>query len=216
MHKDRSILIIAPDNNGISWAQEIQLIARKFNRPTILTGHVTLDLITTETVDIEVDIAYFVGHCSGKYAELSNGEKWEVTDMLGTFRHIGAELVFLNGCESARPGVYFKHNGIPATIAWLNKVVDKRALRVSAYYFDKLEEVDDYSEAFSAVNPRDGSLELFANGSYVHSGIKSVLKEMELNRKLIKFILFSLMLLAIAFFYETYQISQLKQLLIQQ
>lgn len=216
MDFDPRILIIAPDADGVSWASEIQYIARHFNRPVILTGTVTLDRITSVTVDGEFDVVHGLFHCGPKGALLSNGERWDLTDMLGTVRHVGAQLFFLNGCESAIPGSYLKQNGVPATIAWLNEVIDKRALRIAAYYYEKLIEIGDYSEAFNAVNPRDGTMELFANGSYIHTGIEMLKQEIaKLTRHvkmrdwLIILIFISLIALAIAVAYQTYTLHQL-------
>lgn len=170
------ILIVAPTVNGISWAEEVQLLASKFDRPHVLTGHVDNNRITMHVADQDYDIVHFLGHCTKNGAELSKGI-WSLKGMLATAKSTNAQLFFINGCESSKPGAYLKSNGVPATIAWNDDPFDEYALSFQSGYYEKLFETGDYHDSFVYMDPRDGSVNFFANGNYTHIGIKAVQTE---------------------------------------
>lgn len=180
------ILIVAPTVDGISWAEEVQLLASKFDRPDILTGHVDNNRITMHVADQDYDIIHFLGHCSKHGAQLSAGT-WSLKGMLATAKSTKAQLFFINGCESSKPGSYLKSNGVAATIAWNDDPFDEYALSFQSGYYEKLFETGDYHESFVFMDPRDGSVNFFANGNYTHIGIQVVRAEIaELSDRVVR------------------------------
>jgi hypothetical protein len=98
-------------------------------------------------------------------------------------RHVRADLVFLNACNSAALGQYLACAGVPCVVCYTVAVADQDALRSASYFYEELDACGgDYKKAFDKVNPCDGSFAWFAGANYVDAAVAPLVSGVEAMR----------------------------------
>ncbi len=172
----KRILLIAPDHTGLDWPVELEQVGSR-HQVVALLGRVDQERITRATTGQRFDVIHVASHGSAEGIQLSEG--WMGMVEFGQMaRHVRADLVFLNACESARLAQYLIDLGLRTVMAWTVAVVDGNAIRTASYFYDELALQDDLRLAYNKVNPRDGSLTFLAGQGYLEDVIRPVLDQL--------------------------------------
>jgi len=170
MHK---VLLIAPDQTNVSWSSEVELLGGTVQVVALL-GTVTLERVTRATSGQRYAAVHLAAHGSDAGVTISDGLLTRER-LAQVARHVRADLVFLNACDSAALGQYLACQGVPCVICHTVAVADQDALRAAAYFYEELATVNgDFKKAFDKVNPCDGSFAWFAGANYVDAAILPV------------------------------------------
>jgi hypothetical protein len=150
------VLLIAPDRPGLSWSSEVELLGGSVQVVPIL-GQINHERLTRATSGQRYTALHIASHGDESGIDLS-------TDVLTKerlaqiARHVRADLVFLNACDSAALGQYLACAGVPCVVCHTVDVADVDALRAASYFYEELVAASgDYKKAFDKVNPCDGS-----------------------------------------------------------
>ena len=167
------VLLIAPDV-GLAADAEMELISGAFFSVTPLRGVVTQERIVRATSRDKFDVIHIAAHGSAAGIQISNDVLSK--EQLGQIaKQVNCELVFLNACDSAHTAQYLADRGVPLVVANTNEVLDADALRTAAYFYGNVGEYGgDYRKAYERVNPRDGTLAIFAGAGYVDKVIQPI------------------------------------------
>ena len=167
------VLLIAPDV-GLAADAEMELISGGYFAVTPLRGVVTQERIVRATSRDKFDVIHIAAHGSAAGIQISNDVLSK--EQLGQIaKQVNCELVFLNACDSAHTAQYLADRGVPLVVANTNEVLDADALRTAAYFYGNVGEYGgDYRKAYERVNPRDGTLAIFAGAGYVDKVIQPI------------------------------------------
>jgi hypothetical protein len=176
------VLLIAPDQLGISWSSEIELLGGSV-QSVPLTGTVTLERITRATAGQAFTVVHVASHGDSAGVLLSDGTVLTKERLGQIARHVRADCVFLNACNSAALGQYLACAGVPCVVCHTVAVADSDALRSASYFYEELESCSgDYKKAFDKVNPCDGSFAWFAGANYVDAAVAPLVSGVEAMR----------------------------------
>src|SRR5262245_41427521 len=116
------VLLIAPDRAELSWASEVELLGSQVQVVPIL-GSVTLERLTRATSGPRYDALHIAVH-GDETGVLLTEEVLSKERLAQIAKHIRAELVFLNACDSAELGQYLTCAGVPCVICYTAAVAD--------------------------------------------------------------------------------------------
>lgn len=175
------ILLIVPDL-GLSISNEIEWITRSFHTET-LNGHVTPSDVFEHVTGRSFDIIHFGSHGDENGIQLSSNTYLDMFQIERLSRTVGANLLYLNSCSSARLAQFAVDQGVPAVIASTHRLEDSIAWSVATSFYQALQRDDDFYRAFETAKPRDGTLAFFSNGHLVSRQVLPLMNQLEKMRK---------------------------------
>ena len=101
------------------------------------------------------------------------------SNLVKSFGHVRANLVFLNACRSAALATYLSDLGVPVVSAWTKPVLDIDGMRTAVYFYDELAENPDLREAYKKVTPRDGSLLFVTSEGYISELLAPLIQKLD-------------------------------------
>lgn len=205
------LLLIAPDQPGISWAGEIEAITEG-HHSVVLTGDVTEERIVNRTSGETFDVIHFVAHGTDEGIDMVN---WVMPpkQVAQLANHVRAELVFLNICRSIFLPQFLIDQHVPSVIAHTRAagVSDNEALRLASYFYDELSRsAGDFHRAYQKVSPHDGTLAWSSNGQYLGAlepmaeDLSKVREYSRANRDLIRLLIGLIVPFVVSQIYDIY------------
>lgn len=171
------ILLIVPDL-GLNAENEIEWITRSYHTE-VLSGVVTPARIFEHAAGRRFDIVHFGSHGNEDGVQLSSGTHINMFEVERLARTVGASLLYLNSCSSARLAQFAVDQGIPAVIASTHNLDDTViAWSVATSFYQALLEVGDFYQSYERAKPRDGTLSFYSNGHLVSRQVKPLLDKM--------------------------------------
>lgn len=171
------ILLVVPDL-GLNVDGEIEWITRSYHTE-VLGGTVTPARIFEHIAGRRFDVVHFGSHGNEDGVQLSNGTMLNMFEVERLARTVGANLLYLNSCSSARLAQFAVDQGIPAVIASTHKLDDVViAWSVATAFYQALLEKVDFYQAYEAAKPHDGTLSFYSNGHLVSRQVKPLLDKM--------------------------------------
>lgn len=182
----KRVLLIAPDLPGLETSIEAELIGGRYFNITPLQGEVDHERITRATARSRFDILHFASHGGNDGILLSGNRTLTKEHLAQIANQTGAELVYLNACNSALLGQFLADRGVPLVIANTKETLDDDAIRTAAYFYASAADYDgDYRKANERVSPKDGSLAIFAGSGYIDRLIQPLMNAIsEMAKKL--------------------------------
>lgn len=172
------VLLILPDT-GLETDHEFEWITRTYHTET-LRGIVTPATVFDHITGRKFDIIHFGSHGSSNGIELSNGTLLSMFDVERIARQVGAQLVYLNSCSSARLAQFAVDQGVPAVIASTGEIQDVQAWSIATGFYQALLDAGDFYTAFEKAKPRDGTLSFYSDGQVISKQIRPLMDRMTL------------------------------------
>ena len=195
------VLLVIPEV-GLNVDSEIEWITRTYHTES-LTGVVTPARIFEYVAGRRFDVVHFGSHGNETGIELSNGTSISMFEVERLARAVGANLLYLNSCSSARLAQFAVDQGIPAVIASTHALDDAViAWSVAISFYQALLANGDFYQSYEAAKPRDGTLSFFSNGHLVSRQMKPLLDKMAVTEKQLKTLHYTQLFLAIVVFGE--------------
>ena len=195
------VLLVIPEV-GLNVDSEIEWITRTYHTES-LTGVVTPARIFEYVAGRRFDVVHFGSHGNETGIELSNGTSISMFEVERLARAVGANLLYLNSCSSARLAQFAVDQGIPAVIASTHALDDAViAWSVAISFYQELLNNGDFYQSYEAAKPRDGTLSFFSNGHLVSRQMKPLLDKMAVTEKQLKTLHYTQLFLAIVVFGE--------------
>lgn len=165
------ILLIAPsyqqsDMVRFDTVPEIDTLYDLGYSVQVVQERVTRERLFQITRNRSFEIIHFAGHTGPAGWLLDDGKVFESSAIVQLARSAHANLIFINGCESAEIGQLLVDEHVPAAICVLGRIEDATAKETAQVFYQKLAEVRDVRAAYSASKPPiKGGYSLFTNGS---------------------------------------------------
>jgi hypothetical protein len=118
--------LIAPDRPGISWSSEVELLGSAVQVVPLL-GEIGHDRVTRTASGQRYSILHIASHGNGHGIDLA-GDVLTKERLAQIARHVRADLVFLNACDSAGLGQYLTCAGVPCIVCHTVAMADVDAL----------------------------------------------------------------------------------------
>ncbi len=181
------VLLVLPDGGTrISQAAEADWISRTFQTEILEGTRATTDGLYDFVAGRKFDIVHFAAHGDADGLLMSGGTRLTMYDVERVARTVGAKLVYLNSCASARLAQFAVDHGIPAVIATNADIDDTQAWSTAISFYQELLVTGDFYGAYEAAKPMDGSLSFYSDGHLVSRQIRPLLDEMALMRRHLK------------------------------
>lgn len=171
------VLLVLPDVDGLNLEHEAEWISRSFHTE-ILKGSVSIASLFEYIIGRQFDIVHFGGHGTDDGIALS-GSALTMFDIERIARAVGAQLVYLNSCSSARLAQFAIDQGVPAVIATTADVPDSQAWSIATSFYQALLVHGDLYTAFEVAKPRDGTLSFYSDGQVISKHIRPLFDKME-------------------------------------
>lgn len=173
------ILVIAPDS-GLSVAPEIDALFTLGYEAQLVSTPVTSDRLFAATRNRPFDIIHFAGHADreGVIIGPKPDDRIDASGLVQLARSAHAQLIFLNGCETAEIGQVLVDEHIPAAICTLRAIGDTMAKQTAQVFYQRLRETNDIRTAYNTSKPSiKGGYSLFRNGSVTSELLTPVLEQ---------------------------------------
>ena len=186
------ILLIVPDL-GLSVDSEIEWITRSYHTE-VLGGIVTPARIFEHIAGRRFDIVHFGSHGDENGIMLSAKTQMNMFEVERLARTVGATLLYLNSCSSARLAQFAVDQGVPAVIASTHALDDSViAWSVATAFYQVLLDKGDYYHAYESSKPRDGTLSFYSNGLLVSRQVRPLMDKLADTEKHLRFLQYSQM-----------------------
>lgn len=174
------VLLVEPDNSiRINQTNEEEWITRSFQTEILGGDKATAEGLYEFIVGRKFDILHFAAHGDETGVLLSGGSKLTMYDIERIARIVGAKLVYLNSCASARLAQFAVDHGVPAVIANTADVSDAQAWSTAINFYHALLTHGDFYNAYEAAKPHDGSLSFFSSSGFARQQMHALLDDMK-------------------------------------
>lgn len=171
------VLLILPESD-LNTEHEMQWIGRTFHTETL--RDVTVASLFEYVNGRQFDVLHFGAHGSDDGIQLSHNSILDMVDLARIARAVGARLVYLNSCSSARLAQYLVDQDVPAVIATTANVSDRVAWSTAILFYQAMQTSDDFYTAFDLVKPRDGTLSFFSDGKMLSRHVRPIIQRMDI------------------------------------